>query len=153
MTQWYKTVTGWSNPNRPLYTLPSCSFTNVYSTLDELVCPYGFTGSVSGVVYDTASTLDKYMTTGDIGTYYSFTGAQKTKTVSEVSYASDANIGIPTVSTAVYVATVSPTSNNYLRIPVNLNNPATIALSDHGNFTVYFYTVVDSVLGTLNNAN
>ena len=162
-----KNLHGWANPNRPLYTLPSCGVSHLYSTLDEVVCPYGYTGGAAflygnvGVItqqagynFDCASALDKYMTVGDVSLpYYNFTGAGKTKSVSEVSYASDATFGITTATTAVYTATVSPTSNNYLRVPVDLNFVGTLALADHGGFTLYYQSVINAVLATLTNAN
>ena len=137
----------------------------MYSTLDEVTCPYGYTGGApvlngvpiaqqAGYNFDCAAALDKYMTVGDVGLpYYNFTGAGKTKTVTEVSYASDAAFGITTAATAIYTATVSPTSNNYIRIPVDLTNPGTLGVADHGNFTIYFQSVIDAVLATLTNAN
>ena len=160
-----KNIHGWTNPNRPLYTLPNCGVAHIYSTLDETVCPYGYTGSAAvlngvpiaqqaGYNFDCASSLDKYMTVGDVLLpYYNFTGAGKTASVTEVSFASDATAGITTAATAVYGATVSPTSNTYLRVPVNLNNALTLALADHGSFTIYYQSVIDAVLASLTNAN
>jgi hypothetical protein len=160
-----KNVLGWGNPSRPLYTLPSCSVAHMYSTLDEVTCPYGYTGGAPvlngapiaqqpGYNFDCAASVDKYMTVGDVSLpYYNFTGAGKTKTVTEVSYASDAAFGITTAATAIYTATVSPTSNNYIRIPVDLTNPGTLGIADHGNFTIYYQSVIDAVLATLTNAN
>jgi hypothetical protein len=156
----FKTNLGWSNPNRPLYTLPSCSFVNLYSTLDDVFLPFGPTGGANanypqqpGYNFDTVAAFDKYMTVGDVGTFYNFTGAGKTKSVTEVSFASDGNIGITTATAAILAATTSTTGNNYLRIPVNLNNPATIALSGHSTFYPYWATVTGAVLANLTNAN
>jgi hypothetical protein len=156
-----KSNLGWTNPNRPLYTLPSCSFAHLYSTLDEVFLPFGPTGGANanyqqqaGYNFDSVAALDKYMGAGDVGTFYNFTGAGKTKTVTEVSFASDANIGITTATAAILAATTSTTGNNYLRIPVNLNNPATSALSSHSTFGgTYYATVIGAVLANLTNAN
>ena len=159
-----KNLHGWTNPSRPLYTLPSCGVAHIYSTLDETICPYGPTGGVGGLYsppitqqagynFDSAAVLDKYMTVGDVGTLYNFTGAGKTKSVTEVSFASDATAGIATSAAAIYAATVSPTSNNYLRIPVNLNNALTLSLADHGGFQLYYQSVINAVLNNLTNSN
>ncbi len=155
------TLAGWGNPNRPLYTLPSIGVTNVYSTLDEVCCPYGYTGGYNanypqqaGYNFDCASAMDKYMTTGEsfLGGLVYFTGANKTKTVTEVTDTNGA--GISTVATAVLSATTSTSSNTYARIRVNLSTGGLSALGSHSTFGgTYFGTVVYSCLASLTNAN
>jgi hypothetical protein len=133
----------------------------LYSTLDDVFLPFGPTGGANanyqqqaGYNFDSVAAFDKYMTVGDVGTFSNFTGAGKTKSVTEVIFASDGNIGITTATAAILAATTSTTGNNYLRIPVNLNNPATIALSGHGEFGgTYWATVIGAVLANLTNAN
>lgn len=174
-----KNLHGWSNPNRPLYTLPSCGVSHVYSTLDEVVCPYGYTGGASflygnagtitqqaGYNFDCASALDKYMTVGDVdGVYglYNFTGAGKTKSASEIfvnvsSGASAVSDSIISAVTATYLTTLSPTSNAYTRSPVDFSGiipyvPTLAAIADHQGFYLYYQTVINGTLNLFTNAN
>jgi hypothetical protein len=171
-----KNFHGWTNPNRPLYTLPSCGVAHIYSTLDEFVCPYGYTGSApvlngipiaqqDGYNFDCASSLDKYMTVGDVALpFYNFTGAGKTGgSFSEIIVnpgdgANAVAISLGTAVTATYTTTVSPTSNAYTRIPVNFSSiipfvPTLTAIADHSGFFLYYQTVINGTLATLTNAN
>lgn len=152
---------GWSNPNRPLYTLPSLGVVNIYSTLDEVLCPYGYTGGYNanyqqqiGYNFETPTALDPYMTTGEsyLGGLLYFTGAGKTKSVTEIT---DANgTGIATAVTAVLTATTVSTSNVYSRVRINLIGGGLSSLGGHSTFgATYYQTVLYSTLATLTNAN
>jgi hypothetical protein len=172
-----KNLHGWSNPLRPLYTLPDCSVAHIYSSLDEVVCPYGYTGSApvlygvpvaqqAGYNFDCASALDKYMTVGDVdGVYglYNFTGAGKSKSVSEifVNVSSGASAIPDTIVSAVtqtYVTTLT-TSDAYKRIPIDFNtiypyDPVNIdAIANHSGFYLYYQTVINGTLNLFTNAN
>jgi hypothetical protein len=139
-----KNLHGWTNPNRPLYTLPTgTSVAHIYSTLDEVVCPYGYTGGAPclyggsktqqvGYNFDSAATLDRYMNAGDVGFYYNFTGASRPVTFSEIAV--DPTLGFSStgaVATSIFNSTVSIASattlknNTYARIPVNFNDSYT----------------------------
>ena len=173
-----KNLHGWSNPNRPLYTLPSCGVVHLYSTLDETVCPYGYTGGaavLNGIPiaqpagnynFDCASSLDKYMTVGDVDQVfglYNFTGAGKTKSATEifVNPSTGANAVADTIVSAVtatYLSTVSPTSNLYTRASVDLSgiipySPDLVGIADHQGFYLYYQTVIDGTLNLFTNAN
>ena len=173
-----KNLHGWSNPNRPLYTLPDCGVVNIYSTLDEVVCPYGYTGGASflygnagtiaqqaGYNFDNAAALDKYMTVGDfdpsIYALYYFTGAGKSQSASEIfvnplTGANAVQDAIVSTVTAVATATTNPASDAYARIPVDFSSiipfaPELAAIADHGGFTLYYQTIVDATLNSLTN--
>ncbi len=169
-----KNLHGWTNPNRPLYTLPRCGVTHIYSTLDETLCPYGYTGSASvvygipiaqqaGYNFDCGASLDKYMTFGDTdGFLYNFSGANKGKTVTEifVNPLTGANAVSDTIVAAVgatYATTVSQDSNAYTRIPVNFNTAVQFlpisGIVDHGGFYLYYQTVTNATLNLLTNGN
>jgi hypothetical protein len=173
-----KNLHGWSNPNRPLYTLPSCGVTHMYSTLDEVVCPYGYTGGASflygnagtitqqaGYNFDCAAALDKYMTRGDVDLVYglyNFTGAGKTQSASEIfvnplTGAASVPDTIVAAVTSTYLTTLSPTSNAYTRIPVNFNTAVQFlpisGIADHSGFYLYYQTVIDGTLNLFSNAN
>jgi len=170
-----KNLHGWSNPNRPLYTLPSCGVAHIYSTLDETTCPYGYTGGAPvlngvpiaqqpGYNFDCAASLDKYMTVGDVALpYYNFTGAGKTGSVSEIfvnplTGANAVSDAIVSTVTSTYLTTVSPTSNLFTRIPVDLSTaiqfvPTLVGIADHSGFFLYYQTVINGTLNTFTNAN
>ncbi len=168
-----KNIHGWTNPSRPLYTLPDCGVAHIYSTLDETVCPYGYTGSAAvlngvpiaqqaGYNFDCASSLDKYMTVGDVSLpYYNFTGAGKTKSVSEIfvnplTGANAVSDAIVSTVTAAATATTLPTSDAYARISVDFSSiipfvPTLAGIADHGGFALYYQTVVNGTLNSLTN--
>jgi hypothetical protein len=167
----FKNLHGWSNPSRPLYTLPDCGVVHIYSNLDEVVCPYGPTGGIAGLYggvksaqagynFDCAATLDKYMGVGDVGTYYNFTGAARASSTVTTITINPADIPASITSAVTSTATTTTASNSdaYQRIVMDFLTvrqlaPELLGAADHGGFTLYYQTVINNVLNLFTNAN
>ena len=126
-----------ANNLRPLYSLQNIPITAVYSNQDELILPL-FNASSTGV--DFGNYWDRYMSTGVVGTGFSYTGAGKTINVDIDTKIAGVN-DIP----AVPLAILNQSGNTYNRFRINTQYLPS-GISNHSGFGFYYYVYVNLTL-------